>query len=403
MPARAAQCRSLVAGGLLMVASCLCPVAVQAQRSSPGGAVGAEPLGVPDTARLRAIVRALSSHARVAGSPGSDSGAAYVLSQLAGAPFETSTASFRVYLPLQDSAIVEVSAGGAPERLALEEPVLPDDPYSHGSAWPAMNGSSGSGDVRAPLVYANYGLEADYRTLDSLGVDVRGRVIVARYGRGFRGIKARDAERRGAAALLLYSDPADDGFVQGDPYPVGPMRPPGGIQRGSIKNQPGDPSTPLWSSTPDARRLSEPEMEAVRIPVLPIGYGNAARLLGLLTQGELPQSWQGGLPFRYHTHGAGVEVRVATYVESGDRAYKTITNTVATIVGREFPDEIVVVGGHRDSWGPGAADNASGTASVLEAARLLAEAARRGEGPRRTVVFATWDAEERGLIGSTEW
>jgi N-acetylated-alpha-linked acidic dipeptidase len=252
-------------------------------------------------------------------------------------------------------------------------------------------------------VFVNYGLIEDYATLDSLGVDVKGKIAIARYGRSFRGIKAREAERHGAAALLIYSDPQNDGYFVGDVYPEGPMRPPRGVQRGSVMNINGDPSTPGWPSIDGARRIPVAEMDVSRIPVMPLGYANASELLRDLRGTPIPRGWQGGLPFRYHIGPGPVRARVAVANDTATAPLKTIWNTLGTIKGSEFPDEIVVIGGHRDAWGPGAADNVSGTVSVLEAAQAVAQLARQGQPPRRTIVFATWDAEEWGLIGSTEF
>lgn len=355
-----------------------------------------------DPAVSRRHSAALGAAAHVAGTPAQDSTASYVLRQMAGFGFDTTRTFHRVYLPHHDSTIIEV-VQPVPERLVLDEQPIP----GHADAddiWPAMNAYSGAGDVTAPVVYANYGLAADYAALDSMGVTVRGRVVIARYGRSYRGIKAREAERNGAAALILYSDPADDGYVRGDVYPDGPMRHPDAVQRGSINNGRGDPSTPGWPSTADARRVAEDSMEIVRIPVVPIGYRNAAKLLEPLGGEGIPQAWQGGLPFRYHTGGdSAVSARVAVWPERGERAYKTIVNTFATIRGSEFPDEVVIAGGHRDAWGPGAVDNVTGIVSLLDAARALGAAAQERMRPRRTIVLATWDAEEWGLVGSIEW
>jgi N-acetylated-alpha-linked acidic dipeptidase len=263
------------------------------------------------------------------------------------------------------------------------------------------------GDASGEVVFVNYGLIDDYRVLDSLGVSVRGRVVVARYGRSFRGIKAREAEKRGAVALLIYSDPADDGYARGDVYPEGPMRPAAGVQRGSVYNGTGDPSTPGWPSTATARRLPVDSMGVPRIPVVPLSYGNAQQLLAGVRGATIPQAWQGALPFRYHAGPGPVRARVRVTddraAQGGAGAYKEIWNTFGIVRGAELPDELVFVGAHRDGWGPGAADNVSGTVSVLEAARAVAEELRAGRRPRRTIVFATWDAEEWGLVGSTEY
>jgi N-acetylated-alpha-linked acidic dipeptidase len=266
-----------------------------------------------------------------------------------------------------------------------------------------FNGYGAAGDVRGEVVYVNYGLIEDYAQLDSMGVSVKGKIAIARYGRSFRGIKAREAEKHGAVGLMIYSDPADDGFARGDVYPVGPMRPSQGIQRGSVMNPNGDPSTPGYPSTDNAKRIPLSQMEVPHIPVLPISYGNATELLRGLAGKSIPQPWQGGLPFRYHVGPGPVQARMAVTTDALTNPYKEIWDTFGIVRGSEFPDEIVMIGGHRDAWGPGAADNVSGTVSVLEAARAISEQVKAGKRPKRTIVFATWDAEEWGLIGSTEY
>lgn len=355
-----------------------------------------------DTGAALGHMAALSSEPHVAGTPAQTRTADYVLQSMSQFGLDTSRVLFRVFLPYQDSAALELVA---PDRLVLDvtEPSLPGDPATHGSVWPAMNGYSGAGDVTGPVVFANYGLPNDYTALDSLGTSVEGAVVVARYGKSFRGIKAREAEARGAVALVLYSDPQDDGFFRGDVYPDGPMRPPHAVQRGSLYNGRGDPSTPGWPSTDGARRLPTDSMAIPRIPVLPVGYANAEQILARLAGQSVPQDWQGGLPFRYHIGDGSVMVRVAVWPERGERAYKTVMNTFGVIVGSEWPDELVIAGGHRDAWGPGAVDNASGIVSLLGAARAWGEALDEGHRPRRTIVLATWDAEEWGLVGSVEW
>jgi len=365
-------------------------------------ALEARLMATPDTAHARRFSRDLSRVPHVAGTPEQQLTADYVLRQMRSWGLDTGRADFRVFLPYPDSTIVE-RVRPSRLRLSLEEPALPEDPSSQGRLWPAMNGTSGSGDVTAPLVYVNYGLPADYAVLDSLGLSVRGRVVIARYGRSFRGIKAREAEARGAAALILYSDPQDDGYVPGDVYPDGPMRNADGVQRGSVYNGEGDPSTPGWASVAGARRLPEDSMDISRIPVVPIGYRNAGLLMADLRGPGAPRGWQGGLPFHYHLGDREVTVRVGLWHEHGDRAYKTITNTFGTIRGTDWPDELLIVGGHRDAWGPGASDDVSGVVAILEAARAWGEASQAGFRPKRTLVFATWDAEEWGTVGSTEW
>jgi len=359
-------------------------------------------LSIPDSASARAHSKALASSPHVAGTPAQQRTADYVLRHMAQWGLDTSRVEFRVFLPYHDSTIVELVAPGR-VRLVLDETPEPSDSATLGSIWPAMNGYSGAGDVTAGVVYANYGLPEDYAVLDSLGIPVAGRAVVARYGRSFRGIKAREAERHGAAALLLYSDPQDDGYFRGDVYPRGPMRPASAVQRGSLFNDRGDPSTPGWPSTDDARRLPRDSMDVPRIPVVPLSYGNAQLLLEPLQGASVPQEWQGGLPFRYHLGAGGVVVRVAVWPEEGERGFKTIVNTFGVIRGSDWPEELVIAGGHRDAWGPGAVDNVSGIVSILEAARAWDSAASRGSRPKRTLIFATWDAEEWGLVGSVEW
>ncbi len=356
----------------------------------------------PDTAMARRHSHFLAGETHVAGTARQMATADYVLRQMASWGLDTMRATYRVYIPFQDSSVVELVAPVA-ERLRLDEPPVAGDPTSQQPQWPAMNGYSGNGDVTAGVIYVNYGLPTDYALLDSLGVSVTGRVVIARYGRSFRGIKAREAEAHGAGALLLYSDPGDDGYAVGEVYPLGPMRNGNGVQRGSLLNGEGDPSTPLWPSTDGARRIPEAEMEVPHIPVVPLGYANAAKILGRMQGASVPNPWQGALGFRYHLGDGAVQVRVGVWAERGQAAYKTIINTFGVLRGSRLPGDLVIVGGHRDAWGPGALDDVSGTVSVLEAARAWGTAAAAGMHPARTLVFATWDAEEWGLIGSTEW
>jgi len=239
-------------------------------------------------------------------------------------------------------------------------------------------------------------------------VSVKDRIVMARYGRSYRGIKARLAEQHGARGLLIFSDPEDDGFMRGDVYPDGPYRNALAVQRGSILNVDGDPTTPGWSSVPGAKRVDpdSPGNELPHIPVIPISYDIAAQILGRLGPAELPrQDWQGGLPFRYHVGPGPAAVRLSVQDDRTGPAkgMKDIYDTFAWVPGSDRPDEWIVVGGHRDAWDAGANDNVSGTAAVLAAARAVAEAAQAGQRPRRSIVFATWDAEEWGLTGSVEW
>jgi N-acetylated-alpha-linked acidic dipeptidase len=339
----------------------------------------------------------------MAGTPAQARTRDYVVSQMKSWGLETEVRSYSVWMPHPVSTRIWRIAPD-PLELDLREGPIPEDTTS--VAFPqvmAFNGYGAAGDVRGEVVDVNYGLIEDYAQLDSMGVSVKGKIVIARYGRSYRGIKAREAERHGAVGLMIYSDPADDGYVRGDVYPAGPMRPSQGIQRGSVMNPNGDPSTPGYPSTANAKRIPLSQMDVPHIPVLPISYGNAAELLRGLTGKSIPQPWQGGLAFRYHVGPGPVQARMAVTTDATTNPYKEIWDTFGIVRGSEFPDEIVMIGGHRDAWGPGAADNVSGTVSVLEAARAIAEQVKAGKRPKRTIVFATWDAEEWGLIGSTEY
>src|SRR5687768_2858545 len=357
----------------------------------------------PDPNRARAHSRALSARSHIAGTPAQAITRDYVLDRMREWGLEVETREYQVWLPHASEARVWRVSPDTLELVLAEGPVAGDSVTMESGQIVMANGYSGAGDVSGEIVYVNYGLIEDYARLDSLGVSVRGKVAIARYGRSFRGIKAREAERNGAIALLLYSDPADDGYVRGDVYPDGPMRPATGVQRGSVMNGTGDPTTPGWASVRGARRLPLDSAQVPRIPVVPISWRNAAELLRDIRGTAIPQDWQGGLPFRYHVGPGPVRARVVVRLDTATNAIKAIWNTYGTIRGTTYPDQLVVLGAHRDSWGPGAVDDVSGTVSVLEAARAIAEEVRAGRRPKRTIIFATWDAEEWGLIGSTEY
>ncbi len=390
----------------LLVAS---PVAAQqlqgytSAASSGERALEASAIATPDPASAEAHSKALSKEIHVSGTPGQARTRDYVIEQMKKWGLDTDVRTYEVWMPIP-TAVHLWRVDGSRKELPLAEPPVEGDPTSSLAQYPTVNGYSGVGDVTGEVVYANYGLIEDYARLDSLGVSVQGKVVVVRYGRSFRGIKAREAEKHGAIALIMYSDPQDDGYVRGDVYPRGPMRPPAGVQRGSVLNVDGDPSTPGWPSTDGARRLSLDQMDVPHIPVIPIGYGNAMELLRDLRGTHIPaSSWQGGLPFRYHVGPGPVRARLQVQDDRASAGYKKIWDTFGIVRGTEFPDETVIIGGHRDAWGPGTADNVSGTVSILEAAHAVAQEVAQGHRPKRTIVFATWDAEEWGLIGSSEY
>ncbi|MGA9836921.1 MAG: M20/M25/M40 family metallo-hydrolase [Gemmatimonadaceae bacterium] len=369
----------------------------QAERALESSAIT-----VPSAASAEAHSKVLSSEIHVAGTPAQARTRDYVVAQMKQWGLETEVRTYDVWMPIPTAVHLWRIDHGTKE-LPLAEPPVAGDPTSALAQYPTVNGYSGVGDVTGDVVYVNYGLIEDYAHLDSLGVSVKGKIVVARYGRSYRGIKAREAEKHGAAGLIIYSDPQDDGYVRGDVYPTGPMRAAVGVQRGSVLNVDGDPSTPGYPSTEGARRLPLDEMDVPHIPVIAIGYGNASELLRDLQGTAIPQSWQGGLPFRYHVGPGPVRARIVVRDDRATKGFKKIYDALGIVRGSEFPDELVIVGGHRDAWGPGTADNVSGTVSVLEAARAVAVELKAGHRPKRTIVFASWDAEEWGLIGSTEY
>lgn len=374
------------------------PQRAAAQRAAEQAAIARA-----DSVRIGTLARALADRPHIAGTAAQARTRDLVIEALKAAGIATEVREYRVWLPhTVEYGVWRVSPDA--KELDLREGRIAEDPttLAH-DEYPTVNGYSGTGDVTGDVVYVNYGLVEDYAVLDSLGVSVRGKIAIARYGRSFRGIKAREAERHGALALLMYSDPADDGYVQGDVYPEGPFRNDRGVQRGSVMNGAGDPSTPGYPSLANAPRIPEAQMPVPRIPVLPLSYGNAVELLKGVRGTSIPRGWQGGLAFRYHVGPGPVRARVKVWSDSATAAYKPIWDTFGVIRGTDFPDEVIVIGGHRDAWSPGAVDNVSGTVSVVEAARAVAEQMKSGWRPRRTLLFATWDAEEWGLVGSTEY
>jgi N-acetylated-alpha-linked acidic dipeptidase len=359
-------------------------------------------IGGPLPTRAQSHARALTSVPHVAGTEGQARTRDYVIGEMKRMGLATEVRAYDVWLPHATSARAW-RLGRDSVELALQEPPIPGDAVTALSQYPTVNGFSGSGTAEGELVFVNFGLIEDYAVLDSMGVSVAGKIVLARYGRSFRGIKAREAEKRGALGLFIYTDPLDDGFVRGDVYPEGPMRPTTGVQRGSVFNGQGDPLTPGYASVPGAPRVALEQTAVPRIPVVPLSADNATLLMSQLRGEDIPASWQGGLPLRYHVGPGPVRVKLSVEDDRATNGTKTVWNTLGILRGTEFPEEYIYIGAHRDGWGAGAADNVSGTVSVLEAAEALSDMARRGQRPRRSIVFATWDAEEWGLIGSTEY
>ncbi|MCA1616238.1 MAG: M28 family metallopeptidase [Acidobacteria bacterium] len=361
---------------------------------------------LPAPASAREHLRQLTKEPHVAGTQEDYQTALYVRDRLRAYGVAAELKEYSVLLPSPRSPTVLELLAPRRERLLLREPVVAEDESSASrKIIPLFNGYSASGDVTAPLVYVNYGLPDDYQALKKIGVEVKGKIAIARYGRSFRGVKAKVAEENGALGLVIYSDPADDGYAQGDVYPKGPWRPEESAQRGSVLylfEYPGDPLTPGTPAVPGTPRLRyEQATNVPRIPVQPISYGDARKLLAPLRGPVRPAGFQGGLPFAYHVGGTtDVRVRLKTDMEFKQT---TIWNVIGRVEGAQEADRWVVLGNHRDAWTFGAVDPNSGTTAMLEVARGLGELSKQGWRPRRTIIFGSWDAEEQGLIGSTEW
>jgi len=359
---------------------------------------------IPQSTNIREYVRAMSEEPHHAGSPASKRVAEYVLAKFREWGLEAQIEEFEALLPTPRQRSLELLA---PEKFtaALKETAISEDADSSDRGQlPTFNAYSPDADVTAEVVYVNQGVPADYDRLARSGIDVKGKIVLARYGGSWRGIKPKIAAEHGAVGCLIYSDPRDDGYFQGDVYPKGPFRPSQGVQRGSTIDMPlypGDPLTPGWASEKGARRLALSEARTLpKIPVLPISYADATPILKSLAGPVAPQPWRGALPLTYHLGPGPAKVRLKLVF---DWETRPIYNVIARIRGSEFPDQWVIYGNHHDAWVNGARDPVSGNSALLETARSLSELQKQGWKPKRTVVFASWDAEEWGLIGSTEW
>lgn len=359
---------------------------------------------VPHRDSLRARMRLLSGFPHEAGTERSRRVAELILQRFRSFGLDARIEEFEALMPRPVSRRLELVA---PDTFtaALREPPLAEDPTSgQRDQLPTYNAYAADGDVTGELVYVNYGVPEDYRVLDSLGIGVRGKIVIARYGRSWRGIKPKLAAERGAIGCVIYSDPRDDGYFVDDVYPGGPMRPWQGVQRGSVMDMPtypGDPLTPGWGGVAGGRKLARADVRTlVTIPVLPISYGDALPLLRRLDGPVAPEAWRGALPITYHVGPGPARVRLAL---SFDWATRPLYNVIATIRGATHPDEWVIYGNHHDAWVNGAEDPISGMVALEETARAFGALLRTGWRPGRTIVFAAWDGEEWGLLGSTEW
>ncbi|AMV36703.1 M28 family metallopeptidase [Planctomyces sp. SH-PL62] len=383
---------------------------------------------VPTPVQARRWLRTLTAEPHPAGTPADERTATFVRDRLREWGWSAEIVPYEVLLNYPSAPPTLALDRPEPLDLDLEEkPIADDKDSANSAAFPAFHGYGISGTASGQVVYANYGRPEDFKALEGLGIDVRDKVVLCRYGAIFRGLKVLNAQRRGAKGILIYSDPGDDGFAKGDVYPDGPFRPESAVQRGSVlflSLSPGDPSTPHGPSIPGADRLPfdarfgfplqwEEGVETwekktglkraeyfATIPSLPIGYGAANEILTRLAGANAPGGWQGGLPVSYHVGPGPAEL---TMTVSTEYKVRTIWNVIAKLPGAVEPDRWVMLGNHRDAWVHGAVDPGSGTAATLEACRTLGQAVKDGWKPRRTVVYASWDAEEYGLVGSTEW
>ncbi|MFZ0686900.1 MAG: transferrin receptor-like dimerization domain-containing protein [Terriglobales bacterium] len=353
---------------------------------------------------LRQNMQRLSARPHHVGSPYDKENGDWILSKFKEWGFDAHIETFNVLFPTPKERVVEMIEP-TQFRAKLQEPAVPGDPTSDQVAeqLPTYNAYSIDGDVTAPLVYVNYGNREDYEQLDRLGISVKGAIVIARYGEGWRGIKPKVGAEHGAIGCIIYSDPKDDGFFNGDDYPKGGWRPREGVQRGSVMDTdyPGDPLTPGVGATADAKRLDIKDAKTItKIPVLPISWGDALPLLSALQGPVAPEAWRGALPITYRV-GPGpakVHLKVASNWD-----LKPVNDVIATLRGSDAPGEWVLRGNHYDAWVNGADDPISGMVAVLEEARVLGDLHKQGWNPRRTIVFCAWDGEEPGLLGSTEW
>ena len=360
---------------------------------------------IPEPSRMREAMRRLSARPHHLGSPYGKDNAEWLRAQFASYGFDATIERFDVLFPTPVTRVLELVA---PTRFTarLDEPVVKEDPTTDQKSeqLPTYNAYSADGDVTAPLVYVNYGVPADYDQLERRGISVEGAIVIARYGGSWRGIKPKVAYEHGAVGALIYSDPADDGFAEGEAFPAGPYRPRDGVQRGSVLDMPtypGDPLTPGVGATAGAKRLDRKDAVTImKIPVLPISYADAQPLLTALTGPVAPAAWRGGLPITYRLGLGSARVHLKLVF---DWKLTPLYNVIARLPGATLPDEWVVRGNHHDGWVNGAEDPISGLVPELEEARALGELVRQGWRPKRTIVYAAWDGEEPSLLGSTEW
>ncbi len=391
-------------------------------------------LAVPTPENARKWLRILTAEPHVAGTPADRKTAEFVRDKLREWGWKADLAEMKVLLNYpQGKPALQIRRPHLIDLPLDEAPLAIDKDSASSSAFGAFNGYGTTGKASGQVVYGNYGRPDDFTALDKMGIEVKGKIVLVRYGELFRGLKVYNAQKRGAAGILIFSDPADDGYAKGDTYPDGRFRPESAIQRGSVQflsHGPGDPSTPFGPSVEGAKRLpfdalygfpifpvrKVGEGQSVEnwekttglkrdeyfatIPSLPISYATAREILKLIAGPNVPTGWQGGLPMPYHVGPGPAELSMSVWMEY---QLRPIWNVIATLPGADEPDRWVMLGNHRDAWVYGAVDPGSGTAATMETCRALGEAVKKGWKPRRTIVYASWDAEEYGLVGSTEW
>ncbi|HEY8682344.1 MAG TPA: M28 family peptidase, partial [Rhodanobacter sp.] len=358
-----------------------------------------------DPADQRNWLKQMSSQPNQVGAPHDKANAEFMLAKFREWGWDAHIETFSVLYPTPKKVALEL-LGPKPYRAQLSEPAIAGDATSsiREGTLPPYNVYGGDGDVTAALVYANYGMPDDYKELARRGIDVRGKIVITRYGGGWRGLKPKLAQEHGAAGCLIYSDPHDDGYAQGDVYPQGGWRPPQGVQRGSVADMqlyPGDPLTPGAGSTADAKRLAIKDAKTIlKIPVLPISYADATPLLQSLAGPVAPAGWRGSLPLTYHI---GPSVARAHMTVQSDWGQKPVYDVIAMLRGSTSPDQWIVRGNHHDGWVFGAWDPLAGNVALMAEAKAIGGLVKQGWRPQRTLVYASWDGEEPGLLGSTEW
>jgi N-acetylated-alpha-linked acidic dipeptidase len=358
-----------------------------------------------DAGEMDGWLKLMSATPHHVGSPASKENAEFIAELLSSWGYDTEIAEYEILLPVPKVREVELVAP-TNYKASLTEDTLAEDPSTavRETLLPPYNAFSRDGEVEAELVFVNYGIPEDYEVLERYGIDVTGKIAIAKYGRSWRGIKPKLAGEKGAIGTIIYSDPADDGYGAGDVYPKGPFKNESGVQRGSVMDMPtypGDVLTPGRGATKGARRLDREDAPTItEIPVLPMSYRDALPLLSALGGEVVPNEWRGGLPITYHLGPGPARVRMKAEFD-----WKMVTayNVIARLEGSEFSQEWVIRGNHHDGWNHGAADPLSGLVAMLAEAKGVAELAKAGHRPLRTVIYAAWDAEEPGLIGSTEW